>query len=136
MAAPHWAWGVGMGAFAGWALGDSKTDIAIGSLAGSPWGATAASYTGRGLWTATVWAAGTAPGLALRGAAWSATGYAASAATAAIAPLAAGYAVSYAIAGDQGTKDYMDYLHSFNPYTDRGISVSDWYSAVTLRSMR
>lgn len=64
-------------------------------------------------------------------------GAAAAQAAAAVAiPVILGYGVSHMIAGEEGTDDYMDYLHSYNPMSDRGITPREYWDTVTLKSLR
>lgn len=134
----HWGWGVAGGAGLGYfAFGDEWYEIGAGAALGTPWGHKALASGTRsavhGVWWAGTRLAGTA---FVRNAAWRTAGFAGSAAVAVAAPVAIGGLASYAIAGDEGLKDYGDYMHSFNPFSDRGITVGDWWDAVTLKSMR
>lgn len=52
-----------------------------------------------------------------------------SAALAVAAPVAAGYAISYGIAGERGTSDFTDFLTG-------GVSPQKYWDAITLKSMR
>jgi len=52
-----------------------------------------------------------------------------SAALAVAAPVAVGYAISYGIAGKQGTSDFTDFLTG-------GVSPQEYWDAITLKSMR
>lgn len=72
----------------------------------------------------------------VRGGTMTVGGAAAQASAAVAIPLIIGYGVSHAIAGDEGTEDYMDYLHSYNPFTERGITPKEYWDTVTLKSMR
>lgn len=137
MAAPHWLWGVGAGATAGWYWGDSKTEIAVGALAGSPWGSRVFAHAGRSAFQVTSWASRVAWASGLRHAAWAGARAAGAAATpyvaAAIAPVAVGYGLSLAIGEamdyDDAGSDYIDFM-------TLGVSPSEWWNAVTLSSMR
>lgn len=64
-------------------------------------------------------------------------GTAAMQASAAVAiPIAMGYGVSHAIAGKKGTADYLDYMHSYNPFSDRGITPQEYWDTITLKDLR
>lgn len=52
-----------------------------------------------------------------------------SAGLAVAAPVAAGYAVSYGIAGKEGASDFHDYITG-------GVSPKEWWDTVTLKSLR
>jgi hypothetical protein len=51
------------------------------------------------------------------------------AALAVAAPVAAGYVASHLIAGEEGTDDFTDFITG-------GVSPSEYWDAITLKSMR
>ena len=118
--------------FLPWYL-EPVTDFGFGYLAAHPstraGSARLATAIGRHTVFASRLAWGTRAGLAARAGLLHAGRFAGAAGLAVAAPVAAGYAVSYAIAGRSGAGDFHDFITG-------GVSPSDWWDTVTLKSLR
>jgi subtilisin family serine protease len=79
------------------------------------------------------WAASAAwrsrAGFAARNLAWRGAMAGGAAALAVAGPVAAGYAVSYAIAGKEGTSDFTDFITG-------GVSPKEYWDTITLKDLR
>lgn len=126
----HWGWGVLGGAVLGRTLfGDEWWQVGAGAFLGTPWGHRGLAYGTRASAYGIHWAVGTRAGLAVRSGAWGLARFGGMAALAVGAPVAIGYGASHLIAGKEGTDDFTDFITG-------GVSPSEWWDAISLKSMR